>query len=144
MKVYVRAFLLWLVVFNLHAEDGHKVSGRVLINEGGVLHVYLVDEDQFSAPFTGIKEIVISITPAHLESGSVQFSFQEIVSGHYGIRVFIDTNGNGKLDRGLLGPREPWGMSWQGKRISGIPHFEDIAFFLDEDIHDLVIDSRRD
>ena len=74
----------------------------------------------------------------------VQFSFQEILSGHYGIRVFIDTNGNGRLDRGLLGPREPWGMSWQEKRIFGIPNFEDVAFHLDGDIHDIEIDSRRE
>ena len=144
MKSLASVFLLWLVVVNLEAENNYKITGRVLINEEGVLYIYLVDEDQFSVPFTGIKEIVISITFVHLESGFVQFSFQGILSEYYGVRVFIDTNGNCKLDRGLLGPREPWGMSWQGKRISGIPKFKDIAFYLEEDIQDLVIDSRRD
>jgi uncharacterized protein (DUF2141 family) len=143
MKIWVRALFLWLVVFNLEAENGYEISGRVFISEGGVLHIHLVDEDQFSVPFTGIKEIDITITSAHLESGFVQFSFQEILSGRYGIRVFIDTNGNGRLDRGLLGPREPWGMTWQGKRVSGIPHFKNIAFYLEGDIQDLEIDSRR-
>jgi uncharacterized protein (DUF2141 family) len=144
MKAWVIVLPLWLAALNLRAENTYEISGRVLINEGGVLHIYLVDEDQFSVPFTGIKEVVISITSAHLESGFAQFSFPKISSGHYGIRVFIDTNGNDRLDRGLLGPHEPWGMSWQGKRISGIPHFKDIAFFLEEDIQDLVIDSHRD
>jgi uncharacterized protein (DUF2141 family) len=144
MKIWAGVLLLWLVVFSTNAEDVYKIAGRVLVAEDGVLHIYLVDEDQFSVPFTGIKEIVVPIALANVESGFVPFAFQEISSGRYGIRVFIDTNGNGGLDRGLLGPREPWGMSWQAKRISGIPRFKDIAFYLAGDIYGLEIDSRRE
>jgi uncharacterized protein (DUF2141 family) len=74
----------------------------------------------------------------------VPFSFLKIPGGEYGIRVFVDTNRNGKLDRGLLGPREPWGMSWRGKRASRIPRFKDIAFRLVGDIHGMEIDARRE
>jgi uncharacterized protein (DUF2141 family) len=57
--------------------------------------------------------------------------------------VFIDTNGNEKVDRGLFGPSEPWGMSWQEKRVARIPRFKDIAFQLAGDIVGIEIDSRR-
>ena len=143
MKAWAIGLLIWLVVVNLEAENTYKITGRVLINEEGVLYIYLVDEDQFSVPFTGIKEIVIPISSTHLDNGSVAFAFQSIPAGRYGIRVFIDTNGNGKLDRGLFGPSEPWGMSWQDKRVARIPRFKDIAFPLTEDIADLEIDSRE-
>jgi uncharacterized protein (DUF2141 family) len=144
MKAWAIVLMLWLTVFNLRAANNYSITGRVLINEEGVLYIYLVDEEQFSIPFTGIKEFVIPISSIHLDSGTVPFAFQNIPAGRYGIRVFIDTNDNGKLDRGLSGPREPWGMSWQEKRISRIPRFKDIAFQLAGDIHGLEIDSRRE
>jgi uncharacterized protein (DUF2141 family) len=115
----------------------------VLINEVGVLYIHLVDEEQFSVPFTGIKEIVVHIFPTHLDNGSVAFAFQSIPAGRYGIRVFLDTNDNGKLDRGLFGPSEPWGMSWQKKKVARIPHFKDIAFPLTEDMAYVEIDTRE-
>jgi uncharacterized protein (DUF2141 family) len=143
MKAWTSLLLLWLAVFNLEAENNYKITGRVLINEEGVLHIYLVDEDQFSVPFTGIEEFVVPISPVHLDSGSVPFAFPKIPAGRYGIRVFIDTNGNEKVDRGLFGPSEPWGMSWQEKRVARIPRFKDIAFQLAGDIVGIEIDSRR-
>jgi uncharacterized protein (DUF2141 family) len=144
MKAWATVFFLWLVAFNLEAENTYEIAGRVLINEEGVLHIYLVDEDQFSVPFTGIKEFIVPVSPAQLDSGTAPFAFQDIPAGRCGIRVFIDTNDNGKLDRGLFGPSEPWGMSWQRKRISRIPRFNDIAFQLIGDIRGLEIDSCRE
>jgi uncharacterized protein (DUF2141 family) len=143
MKFLTILVLIWVTVFHLEAANTHSISGRVLINEEGVLYIYLVDEEQFPTPFTGIMEHVIPISSTHLDNGNVPFNFQNIPSGSYGIRVFIDTNNNSKLDRGLSGPKEPWGMSWQEKRAARIPRFEDIAFKLTGDIHGLEIDSRR-
>lgn len=50
------------------------------------------------------------------EKKKVAFKFKEIPPGTYGIRCFKDVNGNGKLDKGLFGPKEPWGMSRQGNK----------------------------
>jgi len=144
MKVWASVLLILLAVFNLEAASTYSITGQVLISEEGVLYIYLVDEEQFSIPFTGIKELVIPISSVHLESGTIPFAFQNIPAGRYGIRVFIDTNDNDKLDRGLTGPNEPWGMSWQEKRVGRIPRFKHIAFQLAGDIHGLEIDSRRD
>ena len=47
-----------------------------------------------------------------------------------------------KLDRGLFGPSEPWGMSWQGEPKKGIPRFSDIAFYVDRNIENILIDTR--
>jgi uncharacterized protein (DUF2141 family) len=144
MKFWAIVLLIWFTVCNLTAENNYGISGRVLISEEGVLYIYLVDEEQFSIPFTGIKALVFPISSVHLERGSVPFALQNIPAGRYGIRVFIDINDNGKLDRGLSGPKEPWGMSWQESRVARIPRFRDIAFQLAGDIHGLDIDSRRE
>ena len=142
MRVWASVFLCCLVVVIVEAENTYTIAGRVLIDEEGVLYIHLVDEEQFSVPFTGIQEIVVPISSIDLDNGSVAFAFQSIPAGRYAIRVFIDTNGNRKLDRGLFGPREPWGMSWQNERAARIPRFKDIAFPLTEDIADLEIDTR--
>jgi uncharacterized protein (DUF2141 family) len=144
MKALISVILIWLAVVNLEAASNYSITGWVLISEEGVLYIYLVDDEQFSIPFTGIKELIVPISQVHLDSGTVSFAFQNIPAGRYGIRVFMDTNDNGKLDRGLSGPKEPWGMSWQKNRVARIPRFEDIAFRLAEDIHGLEIDSRRE
>jgi hypothetical protein len=144
MRLWVSVLLLGLVVSCLEAEDEYMITGRLLIDEEGVAHIYLVDAEQFSEPFTGVEEIVTDISPGQLATGFVPFSFLNIPGGEYGIRVFVDTNGNGKLDRGLLGPSEPWGMSWRGERTSRIPRFRDIAFRLAGDMHGLEIDTRKD
>jgi uncharacterized protein (DUF2141 family) len=143
MKAWVNVLLVCFAILNVEAENSFKITGQVLINEEGVLYIYLVDEEQFPIPFTGIKELAVPISRVHLDDGTIPFEFQDIPTGRYGIRVFIDTNDNGKLDRGLFGPREPWGMSWQVGKAFRIPNFEDIAFQLVGDIHGIEIDSRK-
>ena len=120
--------------------EQYRVSGSVLVEKGDILYIYLVDEDQFSIPFTGIKGIRIELEEN--KEQKIPFSFIGIPEGQYGIRVFVDTNDNGKLDRGLFGPSEPWGMSWQGEPKKGIPRFSDIAFYVDRNIEDIPIDTR--
>lgn len=118
------------------------VSGTVLIEDRGTLYIHLVDEEQFKIPFTGTFEVIVQITESVIDDGFVEFEFGEVPVGRYGIRVFVDTNENQELDRGLFGPREPWGMSWQVNKLFRIPNFPDIAFDLVEDRRGLQIDTR--
>jgi uncharacterized protein (DUF2141 family) len=120
--------------------EQYSISGSVLVKEVGVLYIYLVDDEQFSIPLTGILEIRKNLIEKREQK--IQFSFSGVLEGKYGIRVYVDTNGNGKLDRGLFGPSEPWGMSWQDKPKRGVPHFEDIGFYVERDIENILIDSR--
>jgi uncharacterized protein (DUF2141 family) len=56
--------------------------------------------------------------------GRVEFRVRNVRPGRYAIAVFHDTNGNGKLDRNVIGlPQEPYGFSNDvGRR--GFPSFE--------------------
>ena len=140
----MKRFLLTIVIIAaipiIGQAEQYRVSGSVLVEEGDILYIYLVDKDQFSIPFTGIKEIRIELEENNKQT--IPFTFLGIPEGQYGIRVFVDTNGNEKLDRGIFGPSEPWGMSWQGEPKKGIPRFSDIAFYVDRNIEEILIDTR--
>ena len=142
MKTAACIIIFTMMAFSLGAENSCSISGQVLIDDEGVLYIYLVDEQQFSVPFTGIDKVIVRIGRELKKIGLVPFEFENLMPGSYGVRVFLDTNGNEKLDRGLLGPSEPWGMSWQRKKPARIPKWKDIAFEVSRDIHGLVIDTR--
>jgi uncharacterized protein (DUF2141 family) len=139
MKRFFLIVVLMAVPVNGQAEQ-YSISGSVLVKKAGVLYIYLVDEKQFSIPLTGIVEIRKNLKEKREQK--IPFSFSGIPDGEYGIRVYVDTNGNGKLDRGVFGPSEPWGMSWQGEPKRGIPRFEDIAFYVERDVKNIIIDTR--
>ncbi|UCB46690.1 MAG: DUF2141 domain-containing protein [Spirochaetota bacterium] len=143
----MKRFLLIIIIIItaipiIGLAEQYRVSGSVLVEKVGDLYIYLVDEDQFPIPFTGIQERKIKLEEEKYQK--ITFSFSGIPEGHYGIRVFVDINYNGKLDRGLFGPSEPWGMSWKGEPKKGIPRFSDIAFQVDRDIEEILIDTRSD
>ncbi len=49
--------------------------------------------------------------------------------GEYAVRVFLDQNGNGMLDRSARGfPTEPFGFSNDARRRFGVPRIQAAAF----------------
>jgi len=106
---------------------GQIVSGEVRVSEPGPLHIFLVDAEQFKERFSG-RRLIIEVGKKQLKAGKVGYYFRGVKPGVYGVRCFLDRNGNRRLDRGLLGPQEPWGMSFRGKWSWGIPRFSQISF----------------
>ena len=119
----------------------HEVEGDCLVGREGVLFAYVVDAGGFASPLTGFHELRLRIGPAEAMAGMVHISFM-LPPGRYGIRCFLDINGNGRLDRGPFGPTEPWGMSWNAGRRFGFPRFDDIAFRVGKDIRGIRIEVR--
>ncbi|MCK7514820.1 MAG: DUF2141 domain-containing protein [Desulfobacterales bacterium] len=95
----------------------------------------------FAVPNTGLREARLRVGPAEAAAGRVHFLFN-LPAGRYGVRCFLDLNGNGRLDKGPFGPTEPWGMSWNGARRAGFPKFGDIAFRVDRDTRELGIEVK--
>lgn len=109
------------------------VSGECQVMGQGLLHVFLVDERGFSVPMCGIQAVTTTLDASGPKTRRVAFAFT-VPRGTYGIRCFLDMNGNGELDRGLFGPMEPWGMSWRVRRPAGFPRFADISFAVAGDV----------
>ena len=118
------------------------LEGEIGFEKSGDIYIYLVTEKIFKKPFTGVQDMVIEIGKDELKMKKVSFRFEEVGAGTYGIRCFQDVNGNGKLDKGLFGPVEPWGMSWQGSKPAKWPKFEHIAFEVNSNITNIKIDLK--
>ncbi len=122
-------YLLTILIFltsSILAEQKNSISGAVTYKGKGTLKIILVDKASFGKNGAGLKVISQIIQKS---SGQCKFQFDDIPSGEYGIKCYFDKNGNGKLDRGAFGPKEPWGMSFKGKRPMGRPRFSQIAFY---------------
>ena len=66
--------------------------------------------------------------------GKVQIVFENLANGEYGLSVFHDLNGNGKLDMNMIGiPTEPYGFSNDAAGSFGPPSFADAKVKLEQD-----------
>jgi uncharacterized protein (DUF2141 family) len=59
---------------------------------------------------------------------TVELHFGPVPSGRYAISLFHDENGNGKLDKRLIMPREGYGFSRNAPVVFGPPSFASAAF----------------
>ena len=90
-------------------------------NKGKII-IFLVDETSFKTPQTGIDTVVVEAT-----GKIVYFEFKTRKKGVYGIRCYHDINNNGRLDKGIFGPVEPYGFSWKSRKKFPFD-FPDISF----------------
>jgi hypothetical protein len=113
-----------------HAGERYSINGSIYTALKGPVYIYLVDEATFKTPMSGLKKMIMYPD----KNGIINYNISYIKAGVYGIRCFQDLNGNNILDRGAFGPSEPWGMSWQSKRIGKWPSFSNISFSLTQNV----------
>ncbi|HZW26561.1 MAG TPA: DUF2141 domain-containing protein [Gallionella sp.] len=74
---------------------------------------------------------------------STELLIHDIPAGEYAVAVFVDMNGNGKLDRNFIGiPGEPTGTSRDAQGRFGPPKFKDAAFKVGEGVTSQTIHIR--
>lgn len=136
---YIALFLL-LLSFPLigFEDDKGSISGKIHFNRPGIIFVYLVDEEHSKVPLSGV---LLKIYPDQnaVDAGFVSFLFSNLEQGTYGIRCFQDLNNNGKLDKGLFGPSEPWGFSWNKQPPPNGPSFSNYSHRVSADIRNIEI-----
>ncbi|WP_353859860.1 DUF2141 domain-containing protein [Azospirillum formosense] len=75
--------------------------------------------------------------------GSVSVSVPDVPPGTYALRAYHDENGNGQLDRNLLGvPREGFGFGNDAAVLLAPPSFRDAAVTVGEDGVETVLTLR--
>jgi len=68
---------------------------------------------------------------ADAAAGSVDIVIKDLPAGGYGIAVFHDANGDGKMDRNAIGiPVEDHAFSNNARGVMGPPSFEQVKFAL--------------
>ncbi|HJV66047.1 MAG TPA: DUF2141 domain-containing protein [Geomonas sp.] len=77
-------------------------------------------------PQKAVAHKVVPVSSQHME-----VTFTGLARGSYAVAAYHDVNGNGKLDRSLLGwPVEPVGASNGATGVMGPPKFKDAVFEL--------------
>jgi uncharacterized protein (DUF2141 family) len=67
-------------------------------------------------------------------SGRVDFILKELPAGNYAVSAYQDLNGNGKLDKNLVGiPTEPYGFSNNARPKFRAPNWNETRFELRAD-----------
>jgi len=137
-------FIFMSVIFTstevVYAEQpkSYNLSGRIENLFQGDIYIFLVDEETSKKPFQGVMERLIPQEEL-TDLEYLNFVFHSLPEGEYGIRCYQDQNSNGKLDRGIFGFKEPWGLSWNDTQKSGWPSFDNFKFILNRDIDNIRI-----
>ncbi len=133
-------FLLVLICFpvlRMEAEELYTVTGSITSSRPGTVYLQIVDEAGFNEEETGFfRGAIIEISSPDKSPGL--FTLENIPPGTYGIRSFLDTNGNGKIDFSLRGI-EPWGTYRPVRPFMRGPRFREISFFLDGNLEDIEV-----
>lgn len=138
-KLILISIMLLAATNGFSREKGFIISGEVVVHNSGAVFIALITEDNFKTPMTGYKTIVIQNKDNRKGGRTIAFQFTDVEQGIYGIRCYQDINDNGKLDKGLFGPKEPWWLSWKEEKHSIFPRFKDIAFIVNSNIENIRI-----
>ena len=114
--------------------EGFVVGGEISFAKTGDLFIQLVNEEEFNNDRTPPFTLILRVVPEEMKKGKAPFQFGGVPKGTYGVRCFQDVNGNQKLDWGLFGPSEPWGVNRPKRPAFRGPKFEEISFPVDRDI----------
>ena len=135
MKTSILFATLLFALFPAFADEGVTVTVTVTNIPGakGNLLVGLYDSEKnfLKKPYQNSPKIPVTGT------GNVTATIPNVVPGTYAISVIQDLNGNGKLDRSLVGmPKEPLAFSVIKKIPRGKPKFSACSFQVgDEDVN---------
>lgn len=132
MNIFLTGIIFLLFQGHILSQE-YRISGTIngLEEEKSTIYIYLLTEETFEKPYTGIRTIKIE---TRKDQSSVNFRINDVKKGLYGIRCFQDLNENGKLDRFLFFPKEPWTLSWKNNKKRVPPDFEDISFEMNRNI----------
>ena len=110
-----------------HAADLDVVVEPVASADGALM-VALFDAEASwpSAPVQSRK--------AAAQPGTTTVRFADLAPGAYAVMLYHDRNGNGSLDKNMLGiPREPYGFSGASAGRIGMPGWREARFELPAD-----------
>ena len=107
------------------------VSVHGLTSRGGALNVSIWKNVK-GFPKKPEEALDLKIVP--VVGSDMTVRFEELEKGHYAVMAYHDLNSNGKLDMGLMGPKEPYGLSNNFRSKFGPPNFEDCAFSISDNM----------
>ncbi len=138
MKNLYRILIIFMIIIPstivIPQDNGFIVSGEISFPKTGDIYLQLLTENQYNGITDDFLYKIIKLTDEDLERKKVNFQFDSVPKGYYGIRCYQDINGDGKLNSGLFGPTEPWGTYKPSRPLFRGPTFDEVKFYVDKDI----------
>ncbi len=103
------------------------IGGEVRFEKRAPVFLQLLALDA-SGKETVARSQVITLEPEDVARRMVRFEFAGLAPGRYALKAFQDLNGNGKIDIGIFGPKEPWATYRLARPKLRPPRFEEMAF----------------
>ena len=130
-KVLVLLSVLFCGITLAHAEQQGSLRLEVTLPSDAHGQIaYLVFAASKGFPNRQADALKHGFVPlADGKSASQQINVGPLPPGRYAVSIYLDLNGNRKLDKTWLGiPQEPVGVSNNPKARAGPPHFDECAF----------------
>ena len=128
-----KLFVLFLLVTTLksHSEETNLKINILNLDKPGVLYLSICqDSESFERTVKESEEKNCINTSEILDHHSAQTNIK-LPFGEYAITLFVDFNGNKKIDKNLLGiPKEPYGFSNNVIGNMSAPTFDQAKFVI--------------
>ena len=131
--VFIIKILLFSHWFGSAGEEGTALSSLSLNidelrSDRGAVHVAVYDrEDSFAKSLKPYRLRIYKV-PADRK---LVIRLDSIPPGRYALAAYHDENGNGNLDKNMLGiPKEPYGFSNNPRAKWSAPKYEEVSFAL--------------
>ena len=124
----------FLCSFSGNRAETYTLTVKVekLQNSKGVVQFALYNKDN-SIPDEDYKKYY-RLEKAKIVNGKSEITFKSLPQGRYAVNILHDENNNGKIDKGLLLPKEGIGFSnYQSIGLRNRPNFSKASFELNAD-----------
>ena len=124
----------FLCSFSENQAETYTLTVKVenLRNSKGVVQFALYNKDN-SIPDEDYKKYY-RLEKAKIVNGKSEITFKSLPQGKYAVNILHDENNNGKIDKGLLLPKEGIGFSnYQSIGLRNRPNFSKASFELNAD-----------
>lgn len=135
MKQIITLFLAFTSILLCSFTDSNKenydltVEVENLRNSKGIVQIALYNKDG-SLPDEQYKNYY-KIEKATIANGKTQCTFSNLPKGNYAVNILHDENNNGKIDKGLILPKEGIGFSnYSSIGLTNRPNFKKASFEL--------------
>jgi uncharacterized protein (DUF2141 family) len=127
MNQLYRTILSGILLLGAASASAGTVEVRIAgVTPKGTVKVAVCDKERF------LKQCAYSAS-APAQAGETLVLVKGIPAGTWAVLAYQDENGNGELDRNLIGiPKEPYGFSRDARSKFGPPGFEDAAIEVGE------------
>lgn len=106
------------------AESDLVLSVKTLSDETGALYVAL-----YASEAAWLTDETFRVDALPMTGAATTVTFKDVPAGDYAVAVFVDQNGNERLDAAFnFVPQEPYGFSNDSARRFGAAEWDDAVF----------------